>query len=68
MEYLASAVIVITFNPCIVPSPTTNTSFFLLSICSDEISSTPKTTTFFPQSKSEFYSHSLFLYPDFGWG
>ena len=51
MEYLASPVIVVISYPCVGPSPRTKASFFLLSICTDELFSTPKIIAFLPQSK-----------------
>ena len=46
-EYIFSAVKVCS-NPCVVPFPGTNISFFLLSICAEELISTPKINTFSP--------------------
>ena len=51
IEYFASTVIVLSFYLRVGPSPRTNMYFFLLSICIDELLSTPKITTFLPQSK-----------------
>ena len=52
IEYLTSAVIVVSSNACVGPlSRTKISSFFLLSIWTDELSSTPKITTFLHQSK-----------------
>ena len=48
MEYLASAVNVVLSNPCIGPIPSIKISFLLLSICTDELMSTPKIMTFLP--------------------
>ena len=48
IEYLASAVIVALSKPYVNPSPRTEIFFFLLSISTEELSSTPKIITFFP--------------------
>ena len=48
MEYLDSAVIVVSSNLCAGPSPKTKVSFFLLSICTDELMSIPKIIAFLP--------------------
>ena len=49
MEYLSSAVMVVSSNPCVGPSPRAQISFFLLSIRTDELLPTPKIITFLPQ-------------------
>ena len=46
IEYLASAVIVVSSNPCVRPSPRTKICFLLSSICTEELLSTPQITTF----------------------
>ena len=48
IEYQASAVKVVSSNPCVRPIPKINISFFLLLICTDELMSTPKIVTFLP--------------------
>ena len=68
IEYLASAVIAVSSNFYIGPSPRTNIPFFLLSVCTDELLSTSKITTFLSQSKpwyekSERKSNSI-PYPE----
>ena len=45
--YFASAVNVISFSPCVGPSPRIKIPFPLLSTCTDELISTPKIMTFF---------------------
>ena len=40
--YFASAVNVVSSNTCVVPSPRIKTSWYLLSICTDELISVPK--------------------------
>ena len=45
-------VIVVSSNPVVGPSPQTNISFFKSSLCTDELLSTPKITTFLYQLKS----------------
>ena len=35
-------------NPCVGPYPRTNMSFFLLSVCVEELISAPKINTFWP--------------------
>ena len=52
MGYIASAVNVISSNPCVGPSPEIKVSFPLLSICTDELISAPKIMTFFPKFPS----------------
>ena len=47
IEYCADAVIVVTSNPCVAPLPRTKISFFLLSICTVQLLSTPKITFLF---------------------
>ena len=49
IEYIFSAVKVLT-NPCVGPLPSTNISFFLLSIWIEVLISAPKTNTFWPNS------------------
>ena len=49
IEYLASAVILVSSNPCVGPSTRTKIYFFLLSICTEKLLLTPK--TFLSQSK-----------------
>ena len=39
-------------DPCVCPSPRVKISLFLLSICTDELISAPKTMTFFPMLAS----------------
>ena len=46
--YLASAVNVVSFNPCFGPSPKIKIFLFLLSICAIELMSAPKIMTFLP--------------------
>ena len=53
MEYLASAVIVVSSNPHVGPSPRTEIIFPLLSICTDELLSTPKIVVFLRSFGSE---------------
>ena len=67
-EYLNSTVIVVSSNPVVGPSPQTNISFFKSSLCTDELLSTPKITTFLYQlkprhKKSEQESNSI-SYPE----
>ena len=50
--YLTSAANVVLSNPCVGASPRTKISLFLLSICTDELISTPKIMTFFPMLPS----------------
>ena len=45
IEYLASAVIVVSFNPSVGPYQELR-YFFLLSVCTDQILSAPKIITF----------------------
>ena len=47
MEYIFSAVSICS-NPCVGHFPRTNMSFFLLSIWAEELISTPKINTFWP--------------------
>ena len=47
MEYIFSAVNVCS-NPRVGPISNTNMSFFLLSMCAEELISTPKINTFWP--------------------
>ena len=49
--YSGSAVITVSCNPCVGSLASTKISFFLLSICTDELLSTSKITRFLPQSK-----------------
>ena len=51
IEYVASAVIVILSNLCLCPSPRTKTFSFILSVCVDELFSTPKMLTFLTLSR-----------------
>ena len=51
MEYSASEVIVVLSNPCVGRLQRTKILFFLLSVCTYELLSTPKIRTFLPQSK-----------------
>ena len=55
-------------NPCVGPSPRTNIYFFLLSVSTDELLSTPKITTFLSQSQSEYgksqQESNPILYPE----
>ena len=51
MEYFASAVIAVSSNPCVRPTPRTKISFLLLSIWTGELLCTPKITKFLLQSK-----------------
>ena len=53
IEYLASTVIVVLSNPCVGPSPKTKIYFSLLSVCVDELFSTPKVITLLPKSNFE---------------
>ena len=46
--YLATAVNVVSSNPCVSPSPRTKISFFLLSTWTDELISAPKIMPFLP--------------------
>ena len=48
IECFFYGVIVVSFNPCVVPSPRIKISFFLLSTCTEELISTPKIITFLP--------------------
>ena len=50
--YLASAVNVVSFNPCFGPSPRIKIFLFLLSICAAELISAPKIMTFLPLNPS----------------
>ena len=50
--YIASAIIVVSFNLCLGPLPRTKISSFLISICMDELLPNPK-ITLSHQSKSE---------------
>ena len=52
--YLASVIIMVSCNLCVAPSLRTNILFFLLSRSTGELLSTPKITTFLPQSKPEY--------------
>ena len=47
IEYIFSAVNVCS-NPCVGPFPRIRMSFFLLSMCAEELISTPKIITFRP--------------------
>ena len=49
---MASAVNVVSSNPCAYPSPKINISFPLLSTCTDEVISAAKMMTFFPKVSS----------------
>ena len=69
--YLASAVNVVSSNPCAVPLLIINTILFLLSIWTDEPISTPKIINFFlmlssvngnSERESNAMPQSLFLY------
>ena len=51
MGYFASAVNVVSSNPCVGPSLRIKIYFPLLSICTDELKSAPK-ITFFPMVPS----------------
>ena len=55
-------------NPCVRPLPRIKMPFFLLSICEDEIMSTPKIITFLPTSssieKNPFLSNPI-PYPEY---
>ena len=46
IEYRASTTKVVSSNPCVRPFPRIKVSFFLLSICLEELISTPKIVTF----------------------
>ena len=48
IEYWASAVNVVSSNSYVGPLPSSKISFFLLSICTDELMSIPKITSFLP--------------------
>ena len=50
--YLAFAVNVVSSNPCVGYSPRIKIFLFLLSICTNEIISTPKIITFLPMPPS----------------
>ena len=50
--YFASAVNVVSSNSCVGPLPRIKISFFLLSICTDELISAPKIMKFFPMLPS----------------
>ena len=45
IEYWASGVNVVLFNPCVGPLPRIKIYFLLISICTDEIFSAPKIIT-----------------------
>ena len=47
IEYIASAVNLVSSYPCVGPSPRINMSFHLLSICTDQLISASKIMTFF---------------------
>ena len=49
---MASAVNVVSLNPCVGPSPRIKISFPLLSLCTDELISAPKIMKFFPKLPS----------------
>ena len=51
--YLASAAIVPLSKSCVVPSPRTNIFFFLPTMCTEELLSTPKIMTLFPLLPSD---------------
>ena len=53
IEHWAFAVNVVSSNYCVGPKPRIKISFFLLSICTDELMSTPKTMTFLPTIPSQ---------------
>ena len=53
IENWAFAVNVVSSNYCVGPKPRIKISFFLLSICTDELMSTPKTMTFLPTIPSQ---------------
>ena len=50
--YFATAVNVVSSNPCVGPSPRIKISFHLISICTDELISAPKIMTFLPTTPS----------------
>ena len=52
IEYLASAVIVVLFNPFVKPSPKTKMFLFQLSICIDELMSALNIIKFLPELPS----------------
>ena len=57
MEYLGSAVIVVSSKPRVgssKTSPRTNMKCFSLTLCTDELLSTRKTIPFLPQSKNRY--------------
>ena len=56
IEYLTSTVIVALSKPCVGPSPRTKIFLFLLSICTEELLSTPKIITF-PPSLPSFHEN-----------
>ena len=51
-EYRAFAARVLSCNTCVGPIPRIKISFFLLSTCTDELTSTHKITTFLPMLPS----------------
>ena len=48
IEYCASAVKVVSSNPCVRPSLRIKIPFPALSVCTDELTSTPKVMIFLP--------------------
>ena len=52
IEYLVSAVNVVSSNRCVRPSPRIKISLFLLSTCADELISTHKIMRFLPMLPS----------------
>ena len=48
IKYWVSAVNIVLSDPCVGPKPKIKVSFFLLSICTDELISVPKIMTFLP--------------------
>ena len=53
LEYWASAVDVVSSNPCVGTLPRIKILLILLSICTDELISTPKIMTFIPTLPSD---------------
>ena len=52
IKYLATAVTVLSFNPCDGHSPRIKISFSQLSVCADKLLPTLKILIFYPQLKS----------------
>ena len=52
IKYLATAVTVLSFNPCDGHSPRIKISFSLLLVCADKLLPTLKIMIFYPQLKS----------------